>query len=449
MPGDPRTIDDLVDALRELRSRSGLSYRAVHRELSRRRASLGIPERPAYDTVYRAFQPGRTRVDPDLVVELACVLHGGGSENVIAKRWRVACQVLESRLSAAALVDVSDHLPEEPASFVGRLAELAEVDRLIDADARAIAFVGMAGAGKTRLGVRAGHALLEAGRFDRVLAVHLRGFDPQRPAADPAAVLQAFLRQLGMPPDRAHRLDAAGRLAAYHALLAEAGTLIFLDNAASVTQVRPLFPVDGSLALVTSRHELPELPRVAVDPLSKREAFDLLREALGVDRVDADPTAASALTDVAGQLPLALVVIAARIAGTPDWTLTDHLDRLRDRQDLLQLESAVELALDASYDALPVDQRRTLRLLACHPGAHLTAATAAALADLDISAAVRDLARLAETSLVQAKGSGRYTFHDLVRLYALNRGHDEEAPSARRDAVERLYRFYEGTAAQR
>jgi tetratricopeptide (TPR) repeat protein len=447
-PGVPRTVDELVTALRDLRSRSGMSYRAVHRALVRGRASRGIPERPAYDTVYRAFQLGRVRVDRDLVVEIACVLD---SEDTAAERWRHACQSLASRLGSAALVDVSDHLPAEPALFVGRQDELDMVARLVDADARAIAFVGMAGAGKTGLAIRVGHALLRAGRFDRVLAVDLCGFGPERPPADPTAVLLAFLRRLGMPADRAHRLDADGRAAAYRRLLAERRTLVWLDNAASAAQVGTLLPaVAGSLALVTSRHDFPDRPdlrRVEVGLLSHREALDLLRDALGADQVDGDLVTVSALTEVAGCLPLALVVIAARIRATPRWTLADHLERLRHRKDLLRMESAVELALDSSHDALPAGLRRMSRLLALHPGADLTAYAAGALAGVDVSVAIRGLAQLAEANLLQSNGSGRYTCHDLIHLHALNRAQDEDAPAEQQAALDRLCQYYERAAA--
>src|SRR5690349_14326421 len=63
------------------------------------------------------------------------------------------------------------------------------------------ALEGMAGVGKTRLAVHAGHQLLRAGAVDRVLFVNLRGFhpDPGLPPAGPAAVVDGFLRLLGVP----------------------------------------------------------------------------------------------------------------------------------------------------------------------------------------------------------------------------------------------------------
>ena len=105
------------------------------------------------------------------------------------------------------------------------------------------AIAGMAGVGKTQLAIRAGHMLAREKRFDRVLFVNLRGFhpDPGQPPADPAAVLDGFLRLLGVPGQQIpHDLDA--RTAAYRSRLAGTRTLVMLDNAATTDQVRPCCP---------------------------------------------------------------------------------------------------------------------------------------------------------------------------------------------------------------
>ena len=105
------------------------------------------------------------------------------------------------------------------------------------------AIEGMAGVGKTQLAVHAGHLLTREKPFDRVLFVNLRGFhpDPAQPPADPAAVLDGFLRLLGVPGQQIPH-DLAARTAAYRDRLAGTRTLVVLDNAADAEQVRPLLP---------------------------------------------------------------------------------------------------------------------------------------------------------------------------------------------------------------
>src|SRR5207248_8436690 len=146
-------------------------------------------------------------------------------------------------------VRVQDRLPPDLAGFTGRTAEL---DRLwqvlqhgsVNGGAVVIsAIAGMAGIGKTQLAVHAGHLLAREKAIDRVLFVNLRGFhpDPAQPPADPAAVLDGFLRVLGVPgPQIPHDLPA--RAVVYRNRLAGSLTLVVLDNAADADQVRPLLP---------------------------------------------------------------------------------------------------------------------------------------------------------------------------------------------------------------
>src|SRR3712207_2286619 len=122
----------------------------------------------------------------------------------------------------------------------------------------------MAGVGKTQLAVHAAHLLSRETPFDRVLFVNLRGFhpDPAQPPADPAAVLDGFLRLLGVSGQQIpHGLDA--RAAIYRERLTGTRTLVVLDNAADEDQIRPLLPgIAGCLTLVTSRRHLTDLRHV-------------------------------------------------------------------------------------------------------------------------------------------------------------------------------------------
>ncbi|WP_203781699.1 hypothetical protein [Paractinoplanes rishiriensis] len=86
--------------------------------------------------------------------------------------------------------------------------------------------------------MHAGHLMTREKAVDRVLFVNLRGLhsDPGEPPADPAAVLDGFLR---LPH------DLAARIALYRDRLVRVRALVVLDNAASGEQVRPLLPGGG------------------------------------------------------------------------------------------------------------------------------------------------------------------------------------------------------------
>jgi tetratricopeptide (TPR) repeat protein len=431
-----------------------MSYRAVHRELVRDRAARRVPERPVLNTVYRCFQPGRARLDIELVVDIARLLLavGGVPEEAadeVAEQWRQTCWLIAGMASAATIVSVADTWPADLPSFTGRHDELRRILQI--EDTRGWVIAGMPGVGKTRLAIRAGHLLTAAGRFTDVrLAVDLRGYDPDKPPADPNAVLEGFLRRLGVGSDQIQHLGLAERTAKYRQLLHGRNALVLLDNAASAEQVRPLLPAEqGSLVLISSRRQLPDLPStrsLVLDVLTSDEAVGLLRDATGA--VDAESGIAAKIAELLGHLPLALAVVAGRIRADPEWTLADHLERLQHHGHSLRLDSGVEVAISLSYRDLPADQQRAFRLLALHPGADITPHAAAALTGTDLDEACRLLEQLTAASLMQRPTPGRNRFHDLIRTYARSRAYDEDPAAARRAGLARLGEQYLHTAAR-
>ncbi|MFF5084371.1 ATP-binding protein [Actinoplanes sp. NPDC000266] len=384
-------------------------------------------------TVVDCFRVGRRRLDTELVLAIVRALC---PDDDYVDRWRSALRAVGGEAEAAALVSVQDRLPPDLVEFTGRVGEL---DRILGAERGHLAITGMAGVGKTQLAVRAAH--LMKGRFERVLFVNLRGFhpDPGQPPADPGAVLGALLRLLGMP-GRQIPHSVAARTAALREKAA--GTLVLLDNAADAEQVRPLLAdAPGSLTLITSRHQLAGLNTLTVDVFGADEAAAFLTRAQRPD----DPRAVARIARRCGYLPLALGLVAGHIRATPGWSLTDHADRLDERR---QLEGGVELALDLSYRDLPAEQRRLLRLAASHPGQDLDAYAVAALAGDDPQRVEGRLDGLCDDHLLSRSAPGRYTFHDLVRAYAVEKGRDEDSPRERRAALTRLFDYYLAASAE-
>jgi tetratricopeptide (TPR) repeat protein len=285
-----------------------------------------------------------------------------------------------------------------------------------------------------------------------VLFVNLRGFhpDPAQPPADPAAVLDGFLRLLGAPGQRIPH-DLPARTAAYRVRLAGTRTLIVLDNAADAEQVRPLLPeTPGCPVLVTSRRDLTALhpaTHLTVDVFTADEAVAFLADAASRIPVGPDPHAAARIVHRCGRLPLALGLVAAHIRGRAGWTLTDHADRLDEHHHHGRLDTGIQLALDLSYQYLPTDRIRLLRLAALHPGQDFDRFAAAALTETDLASAQAHVDSLCRDHLLQPVTADRYTMHDLVRAHAAARASDEDPPSARYAALTRLFDFYLATAA--
>jgi tetratricopeptide (TPR) repeat protein len=465
-PGLARGLDELVGCLRALKLWAGdPSYETITRRVNARWQAVGRPadELAHRGTVVDCFKTGRRRINAELVVAVVQALH---DETGYLAHWRQSLRVSLAETAAAAQVRVLDRLPDDVATFTGRHAELDRLGRLAAAavgtgDGAAgepghgpvvCVLAGMAGVGKSQLAVHAGHRLVAEGRFDTTLFVNLRGFhpDPEQPPAEPAAVLDGFLRLLGLAGHEIpHGLEA--RAAAFHERLADRRALVILDNAATAAQVCALLPHGArTLTLITSRRRLADLdPEVHldVDLFTPEEAEQLLVRSVPGVAIGPDQSAFRRVALRCGHLPLALSVAAGQIAARPGWTVTDHADRLDERHHRRRLDTGVELALHVSYQHLPGQRQALLRRMAAHPGPDLDDHAGAALLDTDRDTAAEHLRYLAAEYLVQQPVAGRYMLHDLVRAYAADRAHDEDRPADRRDAMSRLFDHYLYSAA--
>jgi tetratricopeptide (TPR) repeat protein len=239
----------------------------------------------------------------------------------------------------------------------------------------------------------------------------------------------------------------AGRIAKYRESLRGRHALVVLDNAYDERVVAALLPGHPTcLALVTSRKTLADLPEavhVRLDPFAADEARQLLRQIAGAARVDADPRTADRIAELVGHLPLALAIVGGHLRDHPDWLLTDYLQPLA----TLALEGGIRAALALSYRDLPTHERRTLRLLALHPGQEWDTHAAVVLTGEAAPVVQARLDALAASHLVQHRGPGRYGFHHLVRAYAAERAAVEEPASRSRAALTHLLEDYMHAAA--
>ncbi|MFI7597786.1 tetratricopeptide repeat protein [Actinoplanes sp. NPDC049681] len=346
-------------------------------------------------------------------------------------------------------------LPARVAGFAGRTAELTAVGAAIDP---VVLVVGAAGVGKTTLALHWAHAA--ADDFpDGQLYVNLRGFDPSLSPADPADVLYGFLDALGVVAQRIPA-DRDGRAALYRSLLAPRRMLVVLDNAVDTDQVRPLLP--GSPAcrvLVTSRNGLTGLVvsdaarLLPLSPMDTAEARELLALRLGEQRVAAEPASVDRLIDRCSRLPIALALVAARLAAQPGSTLGDLTAEIDDPARALDGLAVGDTSTDIravfswSYRNLSAPAARLFRLLAIHPGPDVTAAAAASLTGAGTTGVRPLLSELVHNHLLREHRRGRYEFHDLLRAYAAELAGAEETTEDRTAALRRALDHYVGTAA--
>jgi DNA-binding SARP family transcriptional activator/tetratricopeptide (TPR) repeat protein/transcriptional regulator with XRE-family HTH domain len=348
-------------------------------------------------------------------------------------------------------------LPLDVRCFTGRTRELTDLDALTTplatvSAARVVILSGTPGVGKTALAVhwahRVGHAFP-----DGQLYADLRGAAPE-PPLEPLVVLTRFLTALGVPPERIP-LDVDEAAARYRSELADRRLLVLLDDAGNPDQVRPLLPGAGNtLTLVTSRDALTGLVArdgahaVTLQPLTPAETHQLLRHVLGTRRVAAEPDAATELGRLCARLPLALRIAAANLIAPGSPTIAGYVARLRTGDRLTALsageddQTAVRAAFELSYVRQPAAARRLFRLMSLAPGPHVTPRSAGALAGVTEDETEALLRRLTAAHLTAQPVSGRYTYHDLLRLYAAERAAVEDTAADRRAALRRWFEQY-------
>jgi tetratricopeptide (TPR) repeat protein/transcriptional regulator with XRE-family HTH domain len=445
----------------ELAYKSGLSVRAV---ADMERGRTARPHRRSVELLAAALGlPESER----LQLERASRLHHAKRAAEPGQRQAATMtDAPESRLQRPGAPVVPRQLPAAARHFSGRTAELAILADLVDrASDRAPGTVvisaigGLAGVGKTALAVQLAHQV--AGQFpDGQLYVNLRGYDTAREPMPAAEAIRMLLDAFEIPAGRVPAGPEA-QAGLYRSVLADKQMLILLDNAADAAQVRPLLPGSpGCLVIVTSRSRLEGLVAVdgavplSLDVLTSTDARHLLCRVVGDARVAAEPDAAGQLIEGCGRLPLALVVTAARAAtrpGLPLAAVASELVVAAGRLDALQAAgdpaASVRAALASSYQHLSPEAARMLRLLGMHPGPDISLPAAASMAGLSAAQTARDLAELADASLISGDGAGRSSMHDLVRLYAAEQGSRNDTEAVRHAARTGLFDYYLHTAA--
>jgi len=357
---------------------------------------------------------------------------------------------------AAACVRALDPMPGAPRQlplrakgFVGRSAVQHELRQAVAAaDGAPLVVTGAAGVGKTTLAVEVGYGVSE--QFpDGALFADMRRSDNQ--PVSPEQVLDYCLRALGVPP--AAVPDEPRNLAGlYRSCLADLRVLIILDDAVSGRQVEPLLPGGpGTAVLVTSRSALPGLPNArrfelaALRPATSRR---LLSQVVGADRLAAEPEAAASVAELCGHLPLALQIVAAKLATRPHWPIARMASRLSDegrRLDELSLDGAgFRASVAVSLDALRPPARRLLLLLGSLSATHFASWVTGPLLDIDPHDGADVLDELVDARLAEIQvGTGhraRYRLHELVGVFARELLSAEVPAEERNAATRRLLR---------
>jgi predicted ATPase/DNA-binding winged helix-turn-helix (wHTH) protein len=360
-----------------------------------------------------------------------------------------------------------DHLPEPRTRFIGRQAELGEIEQLFAAT-RLLTLTGIGGCGKTRLALQ----FAQRRRAEAAGGVY---FVDLAPLEQPDRVAAACALALGI--GEAGAVSPTERVVAH---LADRQALIVLDNcehvrAPAAALVDALLAHPGRTRIVaTSREPLGvpgeqlyavrSLSLPATPALHDVRAADAVR--VFVDRArlvlpgfEVDAGNAAAVAEVCRRLDgiaLAIEMAAARVAML---SVSDIAARLDDRFRLLTRAGAgvarqqtLLAAMQWSHDLLAPAEQRMLRRLAVFAGGFSLEAAAAIGATADEHEALALLTVLHDKSLLDVERSAerpRYRMLETVRQYAQQRlDASGETVAARERHVEHSLALAEAAAAQ-
>ena len=317
--------------------------------------------------------------------------------------------------------------------FIGRQAEIGQlVKALRRATRRGEAAIGgirgMGGVGKTELAYAVAQRLTDMFP-DAQLLIEMRGVSDNPNPMTPEQALQEVLRAfepLAQLPDNLNELRSA-----YRTLLSGKRVLVLADNVRDEKQVEALLPPPGCALLLTTRQrfDLPGMETVDLPTLPPLEAEKLL-----LDIYPDIGSAAPRMAQLCGRLPLALRLSASICANSPI-SVEDYLKALEnERERLTRLRTpntSVEASLQLSYATLDLPAQQVLCQFSVFPASFdLDAAKAVmevpqaegqgATSDQRLLQELLDL--LYHRSLLEwDRQTRRYSLHDLVRVFALER----------------------------
>jgi predicted ATPase/DNA-binding SARP family transcriptional activator len=347
----------------------------------------------------------------------------------------------------AAPRQASTNLPAAISSFVGRAAELDEVEALLE-DSRLVTLVGAGGAGKTRLALETAGRVID-GYPDGVWLVELATITL------PDLFAATVARALGIRPQAAvPTIDTVLGHLRHRRLLLMLDNCEHLVEAAASFSARALRECPGLTILATSRERLavdgetvwtiPPMtmpdPTMGPESLLEADAIRLLADrgaqARSGFQLDAtNTTAATVICRRLDGLPLAIELAAARLRVLSVEELAGLLD---DRFDVLTAgtrsadprHQTLRAAVDWSYRLLSDEERATFRGLTVFAGGLGVEAAAAVVAPKkDNAEVIETLQRLVDKSLLVAEPGGdnasRFRLLETLRRYGYERLVDE------------------------
>jgi tetratricopeptide (TPR) repeat protein len=344
------------------------------------------------------------------------------------------------RSEAESLADEARHvlrmglpyqLPPVRAELRDRDADLAVLEALTTpgSGVRVVTICGLGGIGKTELAVTWAHRA--AALFpDGVLYIDMRGFSPSS-SAEPSVVLRGFAKRLGVTST----VDDDDLLAVYRTVVNTRAVLVVIDNARDHLHTADLVAAgEHSRTIVTTRAVVTtpivlDARVLHLDPISLDGSLAVLSQLAGHARVKAEPFAARELMKACGGLPLAVRLVASQASLNSGSTMAKLVTRLGSAAALLGMkpegETALRDSLSLSYAPLSAEATWVLQVVAIHPGRTVSTDVVVFLSGLPEGVVDDAVDELLRGNLLDPLPGDRFSLHDLVRAFALERAAEE------------------------
>ncbi|MGW3631422.1 NB-ARC domain-containing protein [Streptomyces sp. NPDC005122] len=342
-------------------------------------------------------------------------------------------------------------LPGGIGRVIGRSHLLKAMDDAMDpSGSRCCVLWGLAGSGKTTLALAWSGSRLE-NYPDGEFFVDMQAYS-NAPRVEPRDALRIFLAALGS--SRSHRVDDVGWGNAFRAATAGKKCLVIVDNVSSYDEVRDLVPGLGSSLIVTSRRAIPEMiirhqAQVLKLPLlSVEEGIELLAERVGFVRVGRDNHSATRIVELLEGHPLALAIVAAKLAVHTTWDLQDALTGIQSGETPLRFLDDAELGIEVgrvvswSVEDLDTETKYVLYAASMLPATGLSSTVLRLVLEQDESRCDRTLRALSLASLIDEIRLGHYRMHDIIRAYLSETRSQVLSPAEQSEIAHRIRTTY-------